>query len=93
MDTLANKNCEKIAKDSDLLVSESTYLDEEKELAKEHFHLTASQAAEIAKKAKAKKLILTHLSQRYEDPRPILEEAKAIFKEVSVAQDLDYLEI
>lgn len=89
MDTKLNPNCNKIAKDSDILICESTYSAEEKELAEEHFHLTCEQAANLAKQAKAKKLILTHLSQKHEaHPDLILKEAKKIFKNTVIAEDL-----
>jgi ribonuclease Z len=94
MDTRFNDNAIKISKDSDLLICESTYSKEEVELAKERSHLVSTEAATIAKKAKAKKLILTHLSQRYEEiPKVIKKEAEEIFKNVSVAEDLDVVEI
>ena len=81
MDTAINQNAVKIAENSDLLISESTYSESEKALAKKYQHLTASQAAEIARKAKVKKLILTHLSQRYDNKGvSIFEEARKIFK-------------
>ena len=94
LDTGINSNCYKSAKQADLLISESTYTNKEKDLAIRYHHLTATQAAEIAKQAKAKKLILTHLSQRYENKEGIiLAEAKKIFKNSSIAEDLDTLEI
>jgi ribonuclease Z len=94
MDTKINANCEKIAQDSDLLVCESTYSAEEEELASEHFHLTCIQAANIAKKAKVKKLILTHLSQKYEANNSfILKEAKKIFKNTEIPEDFFKLEL
>lgn len=90
MDTRKTKDLVKFAKDSDLLICESTYADEEKELADDHAHLTSVQAAEIAKEAKVEKLILTHLSQRYEfgkGTKIIVDEAKKVFKNVEVAED------
>ena len=94
LDTSMNANIEKIAKNSDLLITESTFLDKEAEKAKEYKHLTAKQAAEIAKKAKAKKLILTHISQRYEHNLPEVErEARKVFKNTLVVKDLDSVEI
>jgi ribonuclease Z len=94
LDTAINPNAYLIAKDSDLLICEATYSKKEKELAQEYRHLTAEDAAEIAKKAKVKRLILTHLSQRYEKKLfPIFEEAREIFKNVGVAEDLDKVEI
>ena len=70
LDTGLCNNINKLTKNSDLAILESTFLEEsgnEEKLAKEYKHLTAKQAAEIAKKAKVKELILTHLSQRYEE--------------------------
>jgi ribonuclease Z len=94
MDTRMGSNPVQISKDADVLISEATYSSEEAELAKEYAHLTSVDAANIAKKAKVKKLVLTHLSQRYEAiPKVILNEAKKIFKEVSVAEDLDVIEL
>ncbi len=93
IDTRTNETLPKLAKDSDILIAEATYCEEEAETAVEHAHMTAKQAATIAKKAKVKKLILMHLSQRYENPKPILEEAKAVFKSTIVAEDFDKVEI
>ena len=56
-------------------------------------HLTAKDAATIAKKAKVKSLILTHLSQRYEhNPKIILNEAKKVFKNTKLVKDFDIVE-
>ncbi len=94
MDTKINPNCEKIAKNSDLLVCESTYTEKEKEQAEEYKHLTAKQAAETAKKSNSKKLILTHLSQRYDNKEKfILQEARKIFKNTEIAEDLMKVEV
>lgn len=88
LDTALCNNCINAAKNADLLISEATYSAEIEEKASEYKHLTAEQAAEIAKKAKAKRLILTHLSQRYEkEEQKILTEAKRIFKEAELARD------
>lgn len=93
-DTSLNQNCYLLAKDSDLLISEATYMKQEKELAERYHHLTAFQAAEIAKKAKAKKLILSHISQRYENKEKlILQEARRIFKNTEIAEDLTRIEV
>jgi len=94
LDTAPNANAIKISKDADLLICESSFTQQEKIKAKEYKHLTAHDAATIAKKAKVKKLILTHISQRYEhNPKPILNEAKKVFKSVTLANDLDTIEI
>jgi ribonuclease Z len=93
LDTRMNERAITIAKDSDVLICESTFSKMEGEVAKDYAHLTSEQAAEIAKKSKSKKLILTHLSQRYENPKMILKEAKKVFKETRVAEDFDILKI
>jgi len=94
LDTAINQNAIKLARNSDLLVSEAVYTEKEADLAKEYKHLTAKQAAEIAKKAKVKELILTHLSQRYENKESkILKEAKEILRNARIVEDLDALEI
>jgi len=94
MDTALNANCIKIAENADLLISESTYLNELEKKAYEYKHLTARQAAEIAKRAKVKELILTHLSQRYEEmPEKILHEAQKVFKNTKIAKDFMKIEL
>jgi len=94
LDTELTDNCYKAAENADLLIAEATYSEQDKELAKENKHLTASQAAEIAKKAKVKKLILTHISQRYQSNEKILlEEARKIFKNTELSEDLMKIEI
>lgn len=94
MDTCINNSMLKIAKNSDLLITESTYAEKEANLAKEYRHLTAKQAAQTAKKSKSKKLILTHISQRYENNENIiLNEAKKIFKDTILAEDLMKVEV
>ena len=94
-DTGLCKNCYAVAKNADLLISDSTFLDKDyKEKAQETEHLTAKQAAEIAKKGKAKKLFLTHISQRFHGKEKILlEEAKKVFKNTELAKDLMIVEI
>jgi ribonuclease Z len=78
--------------DADALVIESTYLEEEAELADQFSHLTARRAAELATKANVKQLILTHLSRRYRE-KDVLTEAQAVFPNVSVARDFDTFQI
>ena len=80
------------AKDADVLVIEATYLETEREMAKKYAHLTAKQAAELARDANVGTLILTHLSRRYRE-RDILEEAKAVFPHTKVARDFDTYQV
>jgi ribonuclease Z len=94
LDTLLSSKVIEFAKDSDLIVSEATFSKEEEEKAKEYRHLTSEDAATIAKKSKSKKLILTHISQRYEHiPEVIEKEAKKIFKNTSLVKDFDVIEV
>jgi len=76
-----------IAKNARILLAESTYLEPEKELAHRHFHLTAKEAAEIAKEAGVEQLILTHFSARYLNLKEILDEATAVFPNTYIAED------
>lgn len=89
MDTRLCDAAFRLAEGADLLVCEATYLDEHADLADRYGHLTASQAATIAQEAGAKRLLLTHFSQRYKDAEErYLAEARAIFPETVVARDL-----
>lgn len=81
-----------VCKDADALVIESTYMQEEADMAKQFSHLTARQAAELAVKANVNKLILTHISRRYRE-KDVLAEAQAIFPNVTVARDFDNFQI
>ena len=64
---------------------ECTYADEDKLRARKHFHSTASEAAQIALGAKAKKLVLGHFSARYNNENEMLKQARAIFPETTLA--------
>jgi ribonuclease Z len=86
-DTAPCDSCLAIAKNADLLISESTFESGLDEKAFEYTHLTAKDAASIAASAGAKKLILTHFSQRYADITPILEEARIYFPNSACAHD------
>lgn len=77
-----------IAKGAKLLLCESTYLEEHRHLAESHQHLTAKQAAQIAKQAGVQMLVLTHFSARYQDLSEFEREAKEIFPNTFIAEDL-----
>jgi ribonuclease Z len=88
-DTGICPSCYKAAKNADVAIIESTYTEKELDRAKEYHHLTSRQAATIAKKSKVKRLFLTHVSQRYEKkPKQVLKEAKKVFKNTILAEDL-----
>ncbi|NGX39457.1 MAG: Ribonuclease BN [Chlamydiae bacterium] len=88
IDTTFTPNAIKAAQGAKLLLCESTYQEAHKELARKHRHLTACQAAEIAKEAGAMHLVLTHFSARYQELDGFLEEARPIFPNTDVADDL-----
>lgn len=71
----------------DLLFHEATFANEDAPRAKETFHTTAAQAAEIARKAEVKKLLIGHFSARYEDENILLQEASAIFPDTQLAKE------
>ena len=88
MDTGLCRGAEELADGVDLLVCESTFLDHEAELAARYRHLTARQAATLARDAGARRLVLTHFSARHRDASVFGEEARAIHDDVVVADDL-----
>lgn len=87
MDTQICNSAIKLAEGADLLICEATYSDELEGKAGEYKHLTAGQAATIANKAGAGKLVLTHFSQRYKTTGGIEENARGTFDNVICAKD------
>jgi len=71
----------------DLLYHEATFADDLKDKAKETFHSTAKQAAEIAKNANVEKLIIGHFSSRYKNLNLLKKEAKSIFKNTELVKE------
>lgn len=92
-DTRPLKSVEKLAERADLLIHDATFDQKLAEKAVADGHSTAHEAAEAAKKAKVKQLVLTHISPRYEDPRVLLREARKVFRKVQVAEDLMEFEV
>jgi ribonuclease Z len=88
IDTAYCREAVELAKGAKLFLCESTYLEEHRHLAEKHHHLTAKQAAQIAQEAGVKELILTHFSARYQDLEAFEREARAIFPNTFVADDL-----
>ena len=89
MDTGLCDNVYTLAAGVDMLVIESTFLTEDAELAAMVGHLTAAQAAAVARECNVRTLVLTHFSQRYPDPSRFLAEARAEFTgEIVLAEDL-----
>jgi ribonuclease Z len=85
-------NLIEIVQSADALVIEATYLEDESDLAEQFGHLTARQAALLARDNQVGTLILTHISRRYRAEQ-ILEEAKEAFSNVYVARDFDRFQI
>jgi ribonuclease Z len=90
MDTRMCDGVHALAEGCDLLVIESTFLDEDVALAEEHGHLTAGQAGRVAAEAGVRSLVLTHFSQRYTEPSHFAEQARraGYEGELTVAKDL-----
>jgi len=86
-DTRPTPQAIELAKNADVLVHEATFTQDREEGANAFGHSTARQAAEIARKAGVGKLILTHISSRYREKEPLLEEATAVFPNTVIAED------
>lgn len=94
-DTRIHPNSQKLAKNADVLVHESTFSADEGKMAKSYFHSTSTQAGTVAKEAGVKKLILTHISARYlgKAVYELEKEAKVVFKNTKVVKDFDIIDI
>ena len=89
MDTGLCDNVYELADRADLLVIESTFLAEDTALAAQVGHLTAGQAAAVARESGVRTLVLTHFSQRYPEPARFLDEAREQFSgDIVIAEDL-----
>lgn len=77
----------------DLLYHEATFLSDKLDRAAETYHSTAGQAALVAKKANVKRLIIGHFSARYKNLYPLLEEAKAVYPNTTLALEGDRFSI
>jgi ribonuclease Z len=91
-DTATTQGLHSVARGADALVIEATYMSRERDLARSFGHLTALEAAELARDAGVNTLILTHLSRRYYE-REVLAEAQAVFHSTYVARDFDRFQI
>jgi len=93
-DTRPTERTVEVARNADLLIHDASFREDLKEWAVESGHSTAREAAEVAKAANAKKLILTHISTRYsKDARPLLEEAREVFSNTVIAEDFMTIEV
>lgn len=86
-DSAAGEEIIEAAQGADLLIHEATFDKAHKTEALERLHSTAGDAADIAKRAGVKRLILTHISPRYADTTQLLQEASAVFPGTEIAFD------
>ena len=93
LDTGECDNIDKLMKNADAVLIESTYLDSESDLAEEFMHMTAERAAGYAKTNSVKKLILTHFSERYKDLNLYQKAVEITYKNTHISHDLDVIEI
>ena len=91
-DASSTRNLVEVCHKADALVIEATYLESERDLAREHGHITAAQAARLARDAQVRHLYLTHISRRY-SAREVLAEAERIFPNTTVASDFDRVSV
>ena len=91
-DTGRTDDIKEICEGADALVIEATYLESEAELAHKFAHLTAKQAATLAREAGVGQLFLNHISRRYRE-RDVIEEARSVFPEAIVVRDFDTFQI
>ncbi len=82
-----------LIKDTNVVYHESTYGDDNQEMASTYCHSTARQAAMVARDANAGKLVLGHYSSRYEDETVLLNEAKEIFDNTILSDEMKIIEI
>lgn len=87
-DTMLCEELIEFARDSNLLIHESTYKAEDKDKADLHAHSTSTDAAYVALHSNSRELILTHISTRYTDVSDMIEQAREIFENTKIAQDL-----
>lgn len=92
-DTRPSEKIIEFARDADVLIHDCTLADELAEKAMESAHSTASEAAEVAKRANVRQLVLMHISPRYESDVLLLEQTRKIFSNTIAAHDLMELEI
>jgi ribonuclease Z len=93
MDTRVCDAAYELAKEVDFLICESTYLKSETDDAVKNGHLTATQAAEIARESNAARLVLTHFSQRYHSIEDFVREAAPVHENTIAVSDGDEVEI
>ena len=92
-DTLSDGSYLEDIEGVDLLYHEATFLHDMLDRAVETYHTTALQAAEVAKKARVKQLLIGHFSARYRDLGPLLEESRTVFEQTRLALEGETFEV
>jgi ribonuclease Z len=92
LDTGLCDNIPNLIKNADALLMEGTYLESERQLADEFMHMTGELAGEYARENKVKKLILTHMSERYKDLNLYQKAVELTYKNTHISHDLDVIE-
>lgn len=94
-DTRRTPKSVELARNSDVLVHESTFDKDSQKIAREYFHSTCIDAAKVAKEANSKQLYLTHISSRYlsKDQKQLQEDARTIFPHTKLVNDYDEFDI
>jgi ribonuclease Z len=89
VDTRPSTNIIRLAKNSDLLIHDSTFESAAATRARDYGHSTSIEAAKIAKRCRARKLALFHISAKYEDATPLLIQARKVFRQTVLPRDMD----
>ncbi len=93
-DTRPTEKIVSMAENADILIHDSSFTSDLQEWAEYTKHSTAKEAAQVAKKARVRKLVLTHISARYsKDSSPLLSEARSVFPSAVVAEDFSTFEL
>jgi len=79
--------------DSDVIISECSFMDRDTEMALDKKHMITSQVGMLAKKSNAKKLLLFHISPRYSNEKEVVEEVKKVFEEAKLVNDLEKINV
>jgi ribonuclease Z len=92
-DTIPCEGISEASMNADVLIHESTYSEKDAKLARENLHSTATDAAKVALSSNVRKLVLIHVSNRYDDLSELEKEASAIFENTTLAHDMMMLSI
>lgn len=91
-DVAETESLVQVARNATVLVTEATYSEADGAMARDNGHLTAAQAARLARDAGVEKLVLTHISGRHRE-RDLEDEARAIFPNTVLARDFDTFKV